>query len=120
MKIYQKHLRQLKILNLLSLIVILMTIFYSYYILRLLPDVLHLQKGPGSTDIVLMNKNLIWKDIRLMVTSYLLLSLITIFMELTPFKYSSSFHRAQFVAIINAAISVVFAYTIISTVNSAL
>ena len=120
MKIYQKHLKHLRILNLLSLIVILMTVFYSYYMLRLLPDVQHLPpKTLSSTDMIMMNKSLIWKDIRLMFTSYLLFSLITVFLELTPFRYSSGFHKAQFVSIVNVGISSVFAYTIISTVNSA-
>lgn len=119
MKIYQKHLRLLKILNLLSLLIILMTIFYSWYILRLLPDVVHVPKSLVDTDLMVVNKSVIWSDIRLMVTSYLLLSLVTVFMELTPFRQSSGFHKAQFTATVNLSISMVFAYTILSSVSVA-
>ncbi|TDE17077.1 hypothetical protein [Dyadobacter psychrotolerans] len=120
MKIYQRHLRNLKILNLLSLVVILMTIFYTWYTLRLFPNDLFVTKSLFSTDLREISKSMIWKDIRLMVTSYFLFSVVTIFMELTPFRYSSGFHKAQFVAIVNLCISAVFAYTIIRTVNLAM
>ena len=120
MKIYRRHLRNLKILNLLSLLVILMTIFYSWYILRLLPDDLKVPKRLLSKDLIVVSKSVIWNDIRLMVTSYFLFSVVTIFMEVTPLRYSSGFHKAQFVAIVNLCISAVFAYTIIRTVNLAI
>ena len=119
MKIYQRHLKNLKILNLLSLLIILMTIFYSWYILRLLPDVVHVPKNLTETGLIVVNKSVIWGDIRLMITSYLLLSLVTVFMEVTPFRQSSGFHKAQFVSLVNLCISVLFAYTIISSVNVA-
>jgi len=117
MKIYRRHLRNLKILNLLSLLVILVTIFYSWYIFRLLPDDLKVPKGLVSTDLMVVNKSAIRAEIRLMVTTYFLFLLITVFMELIPFRYSSGFHKAQFVSIVNLCISVVFAYTIISAVR---
>lgn len=116
MKIYKRHLAYLKILNLLSLIVILMTIFYSWYVLRLLPDVLQVTKSLAGMKVIVVDKSMIWEDIRLMVITYLIFSLITVFIELTPFRYSSGFHKAQIVSIINLCLSVVFAYTIISTI----
>ncbi len=93
-----------------------MTIFYTWYMLHLQPDVLQVTKGLAGMDTVVIHKSLIWGDIRLMVTTYLIFSLITVFIELTPFRYSSGFHKAQIVSIINLCISVVFACTIVSTV----
>ena len=116
MKTYKRHLAYLKISSLLSLLAILTTISYCWYTLRLLPDFVHVPKGLVNADLVVVNKSVVWGDIRLMVTSYLLLSLVTVFMELTPFRQSSGFHKAQFVSLVNLCISVLFAYTIISSV----
>jgi hypothetical protein len=119
MKTYKRHLVFLKTLNLLTLLVIAVTVLYSWYVLRLLPEVVQVLRGVFNGDVAVVSKGLIWKDIRLMVTCYLLFSLITVFLELTPFRSSSGFHKAQFVSVINLGISLVFAYTIISTVCSA-
>ena len=81
-----------------------MTIFYCWYSLRHLPDFVHVPKGLVNTDLTVINKSVVWGDVRLMVTSYLLLSLVTVFMELTPFRQSPDFHKAQFVSIVNVCI----------------
>jgi hypothetical protein len=119
MKTYKRHLTYLKISNLLCLIAIFTTILYCWYTFRLLGDFVHVPKGLANTDLIVVNKSVVWDDIRLMGTIYLLLSLVTVFMELTPFRQSSGFHKAQFVSLINVCISVVFAYTIISSVRVA-
>ena len=119
MKTYKRHLAYLKILSLLSLLAILMTIFYCWYTLRLLDDFVHVPKGLVNEELIVVNKSVVWGDIRLMFTIYLLLSLVTVFLELTRFRQSSGFHKAQFVSVINLCISVVFAYTIISSVSVA-
>ena len=114
MKVYKRHIKFLQILNLISALVISSTIVYTWSVLRSLPENIRVSKGFDYAGLIEANKNVIWEDIRLMVTTYLVFSLIIVFIEVTPFRCSSGFHRAQTFSIINLSICLIFAFTIIS------
>jgi len=118
MKIYKKHSRNLQVLNLLSAAVILITLVYTWSSLKFLPQYICVPKNFAGVDLAWINKNVIWDDIRLMVTTYLVISLICIYMQLTPFKDRSGYHKAQVVSVINLCICLVFSVTIIGTVRT--
>ena len=119
MKIYKKHVKYLQILNLLSALVILCTIIYAWSVLRTLPENIWIPKGLDNPALAEVNKNVIWEDIRLMVTTYLVFSVVTVYMEVTPFRASSGFHKAQTVSVVNLCICLIFAFTIIKTICAA-
>ena len=118
MKIYKKHSRHLQILNLLSAAIILITLVYVWSSLKSLPQYIQVPESLTSTAYIRINKNVIWDDIRLMVTTYLVISLICVYMQLTPFKDRSGYHKAQIISLINLSICLVFSVTIMGTVRA--
>jgi hypothetical protein len=119
MKIYKKHSRHLQILNLLSAAIILITLVYVWSSLKSLPQYIQVPESLTSTAYIRINKNVIWDDIRLMVTTYLVISLICVYMQLTPFKDRSGYHKAQIISLINLSICLVFSVTIIISIKGA-
>jgi hypothetical protein len=118
MKIYKHHSRSLQLINLLSASAILITTVYTWATLKLLPQYICIPANLTSADWVWVDKDRIWGDIRLMVTTYLVISLLCIYMQLTPFKDRSGYHKAQVLTVINLCICLVFSVTIIGTVRA--
>lgn len=119
MKTYKRHSKYLQILNFLSAAVILATIIYAWSALKFLPQYILVPKDIMSMELTRINKNIIWNDIRLMITTYLVISIICIYMQLTPFKDRSGNQKAQIISVINLCICLVFSVTIILTVRGA-
>lgn len=113
MKTYKNHIRYLKILNLFSITIIVITIAYTWLNMQSQPENIRVYSGGIDGAGSLVHTNVVWDDVSLMVALFILCFLITIYAELTPFRCSSGFHRAQIISFINLCITLVFAFTII-------
>lgn len=113
MKTYKNHIRYLKILNLFSIAVIVATIAYTWVTMQAKPESIRVYGGESNGTGSQVGHQVVWEDVSLMVALFMLCFLITIYAELTPFRCSSGFHRAQIISIINLCITLVFAFTII-------
>ncbi|TKT90686.1 hypothetical protein [Dyadobacter frigoris] len=118
MKTYQKYIKYLQILNVLSFIAVVTTIIYSWAMISSLPERFMITEGFTQSKALWISKGKLWGDIRLMVTCYLIISLICVYLQVMPFKPGSGKHHALMGSIVNLCICLVFSITIISTIQS--
>lgn len=95
------------------MVVIVTTIVYTWIMMQSQPESIHIYGRESVRTEALLGHQVVWEDVSLMVALFTLCLLITIYAELTPFRCSSGFHRAQIISVINLCITLVFACTII-------
>ncbi|MDQ6482546.1 hypothetical protein [Dyadobacter sp. LHD-138] len=119
MKTYRKYIRYLQVLNLLTFAVILFTVLYSGALIYKLPDRFVITESLTQSKAVWISKSKIWEDIKLMVTCYLVVSVICIYLRLMPFKNGSAKHEILMASLVNLGICLIFAVTIINSLQGA-
>ena len=113
MKVNQKPGVYLQIINVLSFLVILITVIYTGVIVNHFPDNLNFSSGFSLPDNTGLDKGKVWEDIRLMVTAYLVISILSIYLQLLPHGRGNGKSKAIVVSLLNLCIALVFSITII-------
>jgi len=113
MKVNQKPGVYLQIINVLSFLVILITVIYTGVIVNHFPDNLNFSSSLSLPDNTGLDKGKVWEDIRLMVTAYLVISILSIYLQLLPHGRGNGKSKAIVVSLLNLCIALVFSITII-------
>lgn len=107
----------LQLLNTASLGIIIYTVIFSTLHLRDLPEQLHITRMAGIGHGEVVSKSIFWDDLYLMVASYLLISLICIYLRVIPFRNNKGQAMAIMASFMNLCICLVFALVIVGTLN---
>ena len=107
----------LQLLNAASLGVIMYTVIFSVQHLKSLPEQLHITRmaGLGHGDVV--SKSIFWDNLYLMVATYLVISLICIYLSVIPFRNNKGQAMAIMASFMNLCICLIFALVIVGTLN---
>lgn len=120
MKSVRKPILSLQILNTASFVVIGYTIAFCSLHLQGLPAYLHVSRMAGLGRAELVSKSIFWDDVYLMVTSYLVISLICIYLRVIPFRNNKGQAMAIMASFMNLCISLIFSLVIVGTLRQVL
>lgn len=117
MKTYQKYIKYLQILNIMCFILVVTSIVYCWAVISPLPERFMVTQGFTQSKELWISKGKLWEDIRLMVSCYLVISVLSVYLQVMPFKSGSGKHHALMASFVNLGICLVFCITIISTIH---
>lgn len=110
----------LQMLNVASFMVVGYTVLFCSQHLKDLPDMLHVSHMAGIGRSELVSKNIFWDDLYLMVTSYLLISVISIYLRVIPFRNNKGQAMAMMASFMNLCLCLIFSLVIVGTLQQVL
>ncbi|NIJ55185.1 hypothetical protein [Dyadobacter arcticus] len=117
MKSVSKPILYLHMLNAASFAVITYAVIFCSIHLKGLPEQLHVSRMAGIGRGGLVNKSIFWDDVYLMVASYLVISLICLYLRVIPFRNNKGHAMAIMASLMNLCISSIFAVVIVGTLK---